>query len=222
MTESERDQSAVDWLDQLCARFSTLTRCRSQIFASYICLKHIFLNERKLLICGNGGSAADAEHICGELMKGFLKKRSLPTSWTERFSNQFPSCAGWIGRLQQALPVVALVHNSPLSSAIANDLGGDLIYAQQVLGYGCTGDALLVISTSGNSVNVLNAVYVARLQGLKILGLTGEDGGFFNQCCDVLIKVPARLTFEIQELHLPVYHCICAMLEAYFFPDDDP
>lgn len=221
MTETERDRLAEVWLDRLGARFSSLSGCRSSILTSYICIKQTFLAGGKLLICGNGGSAADAEHICGELMKGFLKRRRLSSEWQDHFLARFPDCNGWAGRLQQALPVVALVHNSPLASAIANDQGEGLVYAQQILGYGRAGDVLLAISTSGNSVNILNAIMVARFQGLKILGLTGDDGGLFNQYCDILIKVPAHLTAEIQELHLPVYHCICAMLEAFFFPDDD-
>jgi D-sedoheptulose 7-phosphate isomerase len=174
----------------------------------------------KVLTCGNGGSAADAEHISGELMKGFIKKRLLPGDVRNGIVAIRPDSESWVDRLQQPLPVYPLVMNGPLASAIANDLGLDLIFAQQVLGYGNRGDVLFALSTSGNSPNNLKAIQIARYKGMAVIGLTGGNGGRFMDDCDLVVKVPATQTFEIQELHLPVYHCICSMLEAYFFPDN--
>lgn len=209
----------LKYLDYLEARYPALQVCRVSIYEAFILLRDTLAGGGKVLTCGNGGSAADAEHISGELMKGFLKKRSLPAAMHHELMRVFPDCQSWVDRLQQALPVIPLVINGPLASAIANDLGVDLVFAQQVLGYGNQGDILLAISTSGNSTNILKAIQIARYKEMAVIGLTGGNGGKFTKLCDVVIKVPAMHVFEIQELHLPVYHCLCAMLEAYFFPD---
>jgi D-sedoheptulose 7-phosphate isomerase len=173
----------------------------------------------KLLICGNGGSAADSEHIVGELMKGYLSKRPLPDPVRQRFSAVFPDDGAYLAdHLQGALPAISLVSQSSLLTAFANDVAADLIFAQQVYGYGRPGDVLLAISTSGNAANVVRAIQVARVQGLKSIGLTGRDGGALKTLCDLAIRVPADTTPTIQEYHIAVYHTLCALLEEEFFP----
>ncbi len=159
----------------------------------------------KLLLCGNGGSAADCSHIVGELLKGFLKKR--PTN------SQDPV----IAKLQEGLPAISLCGSASLFTAFCNDIDPDLVFAQQVYGLGKPGDVLLGITTSGNSSNVLKAVHVARQKQLKTIALTGGTGGQIKALSDVCIAVPEQETYKVQELHLPVYHCICAAVEAAFF-----
>jgi D-sedoheptulose 7-phosphate isomerase len=172
------------------------------------------------MVCGNGGSAADAGHIVGELMKGFLLPRPLPADLRQRLEGSSSlSPDGYAGRLQGTLPALDLTAQIPLLTAIGNDLGGDLVFAQQVLGYGRPGDLLLAISTSGRARNVLNAMRAAHGLGLVTVGLSGQSGGEMPACCRVLIRVPAQQTAEIQELHLPVYHTLCAMVEEHFFAE---
>ena len=171
-----------------------------------------------MLVCGNGGSAADAEHIVGELMKGFL----LPRRLTPDIQSKLRKSAGEDGErlcvsLQIALPAISLASHTSLLSAFGNDVGVHLAFAQQVLGYGAAGDVLLGISTSGKSENVILALKTARSLGLVTLGLTGLSGGLMSECCDVTIKAPADNTHEIQEYHLPIYHAVCAEVEAHFF-----
>ena len=168
------------------------------------------------MVCGNGGSAADAEHISGELMKGFHKQRHL----TQELVAQITNLAGqveWVEQLQGSLPVIPLTSNAALISAISNDLSADQVFAQQVLGYGVPGDALMAISTSGLSTNIIRAIIIAKSIGLKTIGLTGKPGGRFQELCDVTIQAPADETYRIQELHLPIYHLLSAMLEEEFF-----
>ncbi len=172
----------------------------------------------KVLVCGNGGSAADSEHIVGELMKGFRRRRPIPAATAERLRAAYPEDGALLAeRLQGALPAISLVSQTSLGSAILNDLSGDLVFAQQVYGYGVPGDALLGISTSGNARNVLQAVRVARVQGLATIGLTGKDGGALKDLCDVTLRAPAAETHEIQLFHLRLYHTLCDMLEAELF-----
>ena len=197
--------------------YPVLEKCRDAIITTFHIIKETYLKNGKLLICGNGGSAADAEHISGELMKGFIKKRPLPESLFQKLMNQSAAENQWVNRLQSALPAIPLTVNHVLGTAIANDQGADLVFAQQVLGIGTENDTLLTISTSGNSTNIIQAARVAKVKGMEIAGLTGADGGILRGFCDVVIQVPARETYKIQELHLPVYHCLCAMLEEEFF-----
>jgi D-sedoheptulose 7-phosphate isomerase len=219
MTVFESSPEVLNWLNDLMVRHPALEVCRVSIYSAFTILRNALLSDGKVLTCGNGGSAADAEHISGELMKGFIKKRSLSGKMRERFIKVCPDCEPWVDHLQQPLPVYPLAMNGPLASAIANDLGLDLIFAQQVLGYGNRGDVLFALSTSGNSPNILKAIRVARFKEMTVIGLTGGNGGRFMEDCDLVVKVPAARVFEIQELHLPVYHCICAMLESFFFPE---
>lgn len=186
----------------------------------------------KILLCGNGGSAADCEHIAGELLKGFKKKRPLPREQRQAIQERIASCesgqSGLSGlaelpelldRLQSGLPAISLVSQAAISTAIANDIGADLIFAQQLMGLGKPGDLLLGISTSGNAVNIIQAMLLARGLGLKTMALTGESGGQLIDVADICLRMPARETDKVQELHLPVYHLLCSMVEQHFFPD---
>jgi len=205
-------------LATLLNRHPSLSACQADIEKAFAVLCDCYQSGGKLLVCGNGGSAADAEHIVGELMKSFSKTRSLPNPIKEKLKAACPERGSSLAmKLQAALPAISLAGNYSLSSAFANDVDPQLVFAQQVIGYGRPGDVLLAISTSGNSENVLNAAVTARAMGLKVIGLTGESGGQLRACCDVIIGVPGHETFEIQELHLPVYHALCKMLEVYFF-----
>jgi D-sedoheptulose 7-phosphate isomerase len=196
-----------------------LRSCVSDIQAAFDMLAITYRAGGKLLICGNGGSAADSEHIVGELMKGFLSKRPLPDTIRQRFTNAFPDDGAYLAdHLQGALAAISLVSQTSLLTAFANDVAADMVFAQQVYGYGRHGDALLAISTSGNAANVVAAIQVARVGGLHTVGLTGRSGGKLRKLCDIAICVPADTTTAIQEYHIAVYHALCTMLEEEFFP----
>lgn len=204
--------------DLFFTRYPALTVCRESIFKAYICLKEGFEAGGTLFTCGNGGSAADAQHIVGELMKGFVLPRALSNEQSQKLQQHCPTTADYlIENLQGALPAVSLQGELALQSAYANDQAPDLCFAQQVWGLGKRGDMLLGISTSGNSKNVLYALQVARVKGMKTLGLSGESGGRIKEWCDVAICVPSKQTYQIQEYHLPIYHLLCLMLEEGFF-----
>lgn len=207
-------------LPELLARYPELDECIPDIDEAFQILTECFENGGKLLICGNGGSAADCEHLVGELMKGFLSKRPLAAEERSSLLDAFPDEGEYLAdRLQGALPAISLVSQIGLITAYANDVAADMIYAQQVFGYGKPGDALIAISTSGNSRNVLNAARVARSRGLATVGFSGRSGGEMADLCDVVVKVPEDDTVKIQERHLPIYHALCSMLEQAFFPD---
>ncbi|WXR63036.1 SIS domain-containing protein [Peptostreptococcaceae bacterium AGR-M142] len=180
-----------------------------------------YYQEKKLLVCGNGGSAADSLHIVGELMKGFLLPRKLNKKKQSEIREQFPDSAEYlIDNLQGTLPAISLVSETALLSAYSNDQAPDLSFAQQVLGHGNSGDILIAISTSGNSKNVIYASQIAKIQGMKIISLTGEGGGKLRDVSDILINVPSNETHIIQEYHLPIYHAICAAVENEFFSEE--
>lgn len=205
-------------LGRLLERQPILESCHHDIERAFELLYQAFQNGNKLLICGNGGSCSDASHIAGELMKGFKSKRPLPQLLKQHLSNTDPEHGSAMADLlQAALPTVALSGNDPLASAISNDIAGELVYAQQVLGLGQEGDILLAISTSGNSKNVCRAVSVASALNMQTIALTGSLGGWLAEHCNCSITVPADTTPDIQELHLPIYHCLCIMLEDAFF-----
>jgi D-sedoheptulose 7-phosphate isomerase len=205
-------------LDELVARYPALATCRADVEAAFRALVDCFSAGGKLLLCGNGGSAADADHIVGELMKGFLSARPLPETFRARLRSAEPAIGPAIAeKLQGSLPAINLGAGAALLSAFGNDVDADLAYAQAAHGYGKPGDVLLGLSTSGNAANVRAALCVARAVGMKTIGLTGRGGGKMAGLCDILIAVPATRTFEVQELHLPVYHCLCAMVEAHFY-----
>lgn len=207
-------------LDELIKRYPILERVREDIGAVYGILERCYENGGKLLIAGNGGSAADAEHIVGELMKGFVKRRPVTEEMKEALEKADPVRGKELSeKLQGGLPAIALVDHAALSTAFANDVDADMIFAQQVCGYGDKEDVFLGISTSGNSKNVDYAVTVAKAKGLSVIGLTGKDGGLLGKRADVAIIVPETETFKIQELHLPIYHILCLMLEEAFFEE---
>lgn len=169
-----------------------------------------FKNGGKLLVCGNGGSSADSAHIVGELVKGFLKKRPLPEEWSKVLDG---------APLQLGLPAIDLTAHCALISAVNNDLGGECVYAQQVLAYGKPGDVLIGITTSGNARNVALAVKAAHLKGMKAIGMTGSRGGALADLADITIKAPSDETYRVQEYHIQYYHELCARVEAAFFEE---
>ena len=173
----------------------------------------------QVLICGNGGSAADAEHVVGELMKGYLSRRPVPASLRQSLTETYGEAGAYLAdHLQGGLPAISLVSHSGLLTAIVNDIAGDMIFAQQIYGYGRPGDVLLAISTSGNAADVLHAVRVARVRGLRTIGFTGRTGGHLAPLVELPLCVPADRTADIQERHLAIYHALCAMLEEALFP----
>lgn len=205
-------------LNELVMRYPVLGIVREDVNKAYSLLEACYENGGKLLIAGNGGSAADAEHIVGELMKGFVKRRPLPKELKRALIDTDPIRGSELSeKLQQGLPAIALTNHAALSSAFANDVDGMLSYAQQVNGYGKEGDVFLGISTSGNSENVMYAAVTAKAKGMKVIGLTGRDGGKLAKLADVAIVVPEQETYKIQELHLPIYHALCLMLEDHFY-----
>jgi D-sedoheptulose 7-phosphate isomerase len=205
-------------LAYLTSRYPELSACVPDIEETYRVIETSFKSGGKLLVCGNGGSAADSDHIVGELMKGFMLKRPVPEEFRVRLAEVDDSQAQYIAdRLQGALPAISLVSHSALYSAFANDVAADLAFAQGVYGYGRPGDVVLGLSTSGNSANVLHAIRTAKALGMKSIGLTGSLGGTMNGLCDVTIRVPFESTPEVQERHLPIYHTLCIMLEEEFF-----
>jgi len=208
----------MDHLQQLAQRHPLLEGVLDDIKKAYEIIKESYKKGGKLLIAGNGGSASDAEHIAGELMKTFAKKRELPQSFINNVKKVDSEISDYlIPRMQPGLPAIALSGHASLNTACINDIDGNITFAQQVYSYGKEEDVLLGISTSGNSKNILYACGVAKAKNLKIIALTGEGGGKIKQFADVCICVPETETYKIQELHLPVYHIICMMLEEYFF-----
>ncbi len=205
-------------LDLLIERYPLLEQNRHQITAAYEIIRDCYVRDGKLLAAGNGGSAADAEHIVGELMKSFVLERPMSPAFSEKLlSADFQMGEVLSQNLQGALPAIALDGQIALSTAYMNDCEPLLCFAQQVNGYGREGDVFLGISTSGNSKNVLYAATVAKAKGMKVIGLTGKKESKLSSMADVCIQAPETETFKIQELHLPIYHTLCLMLEEYFF-----
>ena len=208
----------TDILSTLQHRYPDLAPAIPSVRAAYDLLAATYHGGGKLLICGNGGSAADSDHIVGELMKGFELKRPIGDALRQRLLAENPDVGSYLAdQLQGALPAIALTNHLALISAVSNDTAGDMMFAQQVVGYGRPGDAIIGISTSGNSGNVLHALRVARALDMRTIGLTGRTGGAMRDVCDVTICVPYDRTLEIQERHLPIYHALCVLLELEFF-----
>lgn len=206
-------------INELITRYPILAPCREDILRAYEVLETCYTQGRKLLVAGNGGSAADSEHIVGELMKEFKLKRRVYADQAESMQRIDPEMGRILAEnLQGALPAISLCEHSGLNTAYMNDSGEPaLIFAQQVNGYGRKGDVFLGISTSGNSKNILYAAVAAKAKGLKVIGLTGQRESRLATLADVCIRVPEVETYKIQELHLPVYHALCMMLEEHFF-----
>lgn len=205
-------------IDSLLKRYAQLETIEQDIVDAYLVMEECYSHDGKLLIAGNGGSAADCEHIVGELMKSFKIPRPVTSEYAARLESVNMEYGRELAkRLEVGLAAIPLASHAALTTAYINDVDGKLVFAQQLLGYGRSGDVFLGISTSGNSANILDATIVARASGIKIVGLTGADGGKLAKISDVAVKVPAAEPYMIQELHMPVYHCWCLMLEEKFF-----
>lgn len=199
-------------------RYPQLEPLKSDIKKAAECLVSCYEYGNKVLVCGNGGSCSDSDHIVGELMKGFENSRPVG----QKFKNELAEIAGehgmyLAGKLQQSLPAISLTAHSALITAVANDTDASLIFAQQVMGYGNEGDVIIGISSSGNSQNVIDALITAKAKKMIVIGLTGETGGKMKSFCDILINVSGVRTSYVQEFHLPIYHTICLMVENHFF-----
>ena len=213
--------NVIKELENLLANYPQLSVCNDDIWSAYELMISCYQQGGLIMTCGNGGSAADSEHITGELMKGFKYNRPISSEQRAALEAVFPNDGAYLAdNLQEGIPSLSLVNQLALSTAFANDVAADMVFAQQVFVYGCPGDVLFGISTSGNSKNVVNACKVAKTFGVKTIGMTGENGGMLREICDVCICVPALETYRVQEYHLPVYHALCAMLESEIFIPD--
>lgn len=212
------DNRLIKHIDLLIERYPSLKSAKEDIIAAYLLMEECYENGCKLLVAGNGGSAADAEHIVGELMKGFKMSRKPDSVFSEKLVAENQELGIVLAeKLQGALPAIALDGHPALSTAYMNDCEPLLCFAQQVNGYGKAGDVFLAISTSGNSKNIMFAATTAHAKGMKVVGLTGAKDSGLGDVSDVCIKAPQTETYMVQELHLPIYHCLCLMLEEKFF-----
>lgn len=212
------DDRLLKHVDLLIERYPILKSCRTDIVYAYNIMEEMYKNDKKLLIAGNGGSAADAEHIAGELMKRFKSPRPISSEFSARLKEIDPVRGEYLSKnLERGLMAIPLVAHEALTTAYINDVDGLGVFAQQLFGFGRKGDVFLGISTSGNSKNIMYATVVAKALGIKVIGLTGAEGGELAKVADVSVKVPLTETYMIQELHLPIYHTWCLMLEESFF-----
>ncbi len=200
-------------------RYPTLADLEKQIITAFTMIVHAYKEGGKLLCCGNGGSAADCSHIVGELMKSFCIKRPIDKDLKKELEHT-PHGQVLCQKLEGALSAISLGECMSLASATANDIGAEYGFAQALLGLGKKGDILLALSTSGNAENCILVATLARALGIKVITLTGLDGGGLAKIADLAIKAPSNITYKVQELHLPIYHTLCAMLEQYFFGTD--
>lgn len=219
MIKKEINEKKIDkYIDELIIRYPNLKFIKEKILNAYEILKYSYNNHGKLLIIGNGGSAADSEHIAGELMKKFLISRTIDNDYANKLKLiDYKRGLNLSKNLECALPAIPLVSHEAFITAYINDVNAECLFAQQVFALGKSEDVLLAISTSGNSENIINAAIVAKSMGIKVIGLTGQTGGVLSSFSDIIINVPETKTYCIQELHLPIYHCLCMMLEEYFF-----
>lgn len=205
-------------LNELLNRYPQLSECQNELKKATTAMIDCYKNGGKILLCGNGGSCSDCDHIVGELMKGFLKKRPLSTEQKAKMTSLSPLLEEeTLSKLQCGLPAIALPSIAALNSAFCNDVDPELIFAQSVLSLGKNGDVLIAMSTSGNAKNVFAAAKVAKGLGLTVISLTGKGGSKLSEIADICIRVPETETFKVQELHLPVYHYLCAATEEEFF-----
>ena len=208
----------LDHWDHFVEKYPKMAVIQENIIDSHDILVNCFRLGNKIMTCGNGGSVADSEHIVGELMKGFLLNRELSTEQKTAFQLACPEEGAIIAaNLQQAFPAISLANSPSFSTAFGNDMNPDFIFSQQVFGVGRSGDVLIAISKSGSSVNILWASKVAQAQGIKVIGLTGKDGGKLADCFEICLRGPASSVFDIQEFHLPVYHLLCMLVEETLF-----
>lgn len=210
----------MDYIKELIERYPALAICEKDIRAAASAIIDSYKAGGKLIVAGNGGSAADSDHITGELLKSFVKKRKPDQKFLDALSAIDPDTGSYLSdKLQGSLPAIALTNNSALMTASLNDVDGNVLFAQQVMGFGKKGDVFLGISTSGNSKDVIYALAVAKALGVKTVALTGKTGGKCKELADISIVIPENETFKIQELHLPVYHALCLTIEEYFWKD---
>ena len=215
MTLEPRLQKHINLLLQ---RYPALSPIAEELVNGYLLMQESYQQGGKLLVAGNGGSAADAEHIVGELMKRFKLPRPVPADLAEKLSAVDPARgAALAASLEMPLMAISLPAHEASITAFINGVGSADVDAQQLLGYGRPGDVFLAISTSGNSENIMRAIVVAKALGMKVVGLTGRTGGRMGPMCDVAVHAPETETYMIQEYHLPIYHCWCLMLEDFFF-----
>lgn len=212
------DERLRKHINLLISRYPNLANIQNDIIDAYLLMEECYEKGGKILIAGNGGSAADSEHIAGELMKRFKRPRPVSAEFASKLKSiDFERGSELAKNLEQSLMAIPLVAHEALTTAYINDVDGLGVFAQQLFGYGRPGDIFLGISTSGNSKNIMNATVVARALNIKVVGLTGMTGGELATVADVVVKVPEEETYMIQELHLPIYHCWCLMLEDRFF-----
>ncbi len=216
----KKEKTPNQLMDELFERYPMLTVCKDGIIKAYDCLKNSYASGGKLLTAGNGGSAADSEHIAGELMKSFLFNRKIKSDFQEKLIRSFGEDGEQLAnKIEGALSAVPLTSMPALTSAFANDVDAAVSFAQMLYGYGKSGDVFLGISTSGNSKNIIYALMTAKAMGITSIALTGGNGGKCRELADIVICAPETETFKIQELHLPIYHALCSMLEANFFEE---
>ncbi len=209
------------YISALIEKYPLLSGVESEIVDSYKVLEACFESGNKLLCCGNGGSSADSDHVATELMKQFVLVRPLGEELQAKIRSVDSQNGDYLAKsLQHGLPAFSLTSNSSIVTAMSNDCDFNLAFAQEIISLGRSGDVLLAISTSGNSASVVNAAAVAKAMGIKVIGLTGKTGGRLKEFCDTCILVPGSDTYQIQELHLPVYHCLCLMLEYHFWGEN--
>jgi len=205
-------------LNKLCERYPMLTNVKHSIIEAVELIIACYVVEGKLLVCGNGGSSSDADHLVGELMKSFELKRPLKSEVINNLAETSEERGLYLSqKLEGGLPAISLTSQTALITAVSNDIDANLVFAQQVAGYGKKDDILIAISTSGNAQNVVDACITARAMNLKVIGLTGMTGGNMKEYCDVLLNVPEKQTAYVQELHLPVLHTLCLIIESHFF-----
>lgn len=207
-------------MSELYSRYPQLTECEESISKALEMFIETYKNGGKILIGGNGGSCADSEHIVGELMKGFMLKRPVGSEFEEQLKScGFEDAEFLCKNLQGSLPAISLPSQTAILSAFINDVSPEMMYAQMVYGYATEKDLLVCLSTSGNSKNLVHAAKIAKAKGTRVLSMTGQKDSLLSQLSDVTIKVPETETYKIQELHLPVYHHLCAMCESEFFEE---
>ena len=213
-----QEEKSYKELEILEERYPVLKAVHAEIEKAYLLMRDSFVKGGKLLLCGNGGSSADCDHIIGELMKAFCAKRKIKPELSSRLQELYGEESEYFTKhLEQGLPAISFSSQTALHTAYSNDQEEALFYAQCLLGYGKKEDVLFTISTSGNAKNVGYALKLAKAMGIPSILLTGKDGGAGKELADLSIIVPSKETYQIQELHLPIYHCLCLMLEQYFF-----
>jgi len=205
-------------INNLCDRYPVLASIKNPIAESAKMIISCFSGGGKLLVCGNGGSCTDADHLVSELMKSFELKRPIKREIVEKLNQISGERGKYLAhKLESSLPTISLCSQTALTTAISNDIDANLVFAQQIIGYGCINDVFIGISTSGNSQNVVDACITAKAMNLKVIGLTGTTGGKMKQYCDVLLNVPEERTAYVQELHLPVIHTLCIIIENHIY-----